>query len=86
MTSRITAFEPPSSFVDEQVSGPFHSFRHEHRFQSIDGGTLMTDEWRHVPPLGPIGRLADRLILDRYLRDLLQTRNATVKCEAESGA
>ncbi|MET1052139.1 MAG: SRPBCC family protein, partial [Mycetocola sp.] len=30
MTSRITALNPPHSFTDEQVRGPFRSFRHEH--------------------------------------------------------
>jgi ligand-binding SRPBCC domain-containing protein len=86
LTSRITGFEPPSLFVDEQVSGPFRSFRHEHRFRAADGGTLMTDDWQHVAPFGPVGRLADRLVLDGYLRGLLETRNATVKREAETGA
>ena len=32
LTSAITAFERPVRFVDEQTSGPFASFRHEHRF------------------------------------------------------
>ncbi|MFP5368408.1 MAG: SRPBCC family protein, partial [Actinomycetes bacterium] len=30
MTSRITRFDYPRSFVDEQVRGPFKSFRHIH--------------------------------------------------------
>lgn len=85
LTSQITAFEPPEMFVDQQVSGPFRSFRHEHRFRSVDGGTLMTDDWLHIAPFGVLGRLADRLLLDRYMRGLLQTRNAAVRREAEGG-
>lgn len=84
LTSRVSAFESPAMFVDEQVRGPFRSFRHEHRFQPVDGGTLMTDDWLHVAPLAALGRLADRLVLDRYMRGLLRTRNATVKREAEN--
>ena len=84
LTSRITAFEPPTMFIDEQVSGPFRSFRHEHRFRPVDGGTLMTDDWLHLAPFGALGRLVDRLVLDRYMRGLLRTRNAGVKREAES--
>jgi len=83
LTSRIVVFEPPKRFVDEQVSGPFRSFRHEHRFEPVAGGTLMIDEWRHEAPLGPLGRLVDRLILDRYMRGLLETRNASLKGVAD---
>lgn len=83
LTSRIVAFEPPTRFVDEQESGPFRSFRHEHRFESVTGGTRMTDEWRHQSPLGPLGRLVDWMLLDRYMRGLLVTRNATLSRTAE---
>src|SRR6266850_2417581 len=59
LTSRITALEPPVRFVDEQVSGPFAWFRHEHRFEATPGGTRMIDDWRHAAPFGVIGRLVD---------------------------
>ncbi len=84
LTSRITVFDRPTVFVDEQVSGPFRSFRHEHRFEPVDGGTLMHDDWRHTSPLGPLGRLADLLLLDGYVRGLLETRNVALKREAEA--
>ena len=83
LTSRIVDFDRPRRFVDEQASGPFQSFRHEHRFEPADGGTVMTDDWVHRTPLGPIGRLVDRVGLDRYVRGLLETRNARLKREAE---
>lgn len=83
LTSQVTAFDPPDSFVDEQVSGLFLRFRHVHRFAAVDGGTLMTDRWRHRSPLGPLGRLVDRMVLDRYMRRLLEARNASLKHEAE---
>ena len=41
LTSRITAFNRPHQFVDEQVRGPFHRFHHEHRFEPVDGGLGM---------------------------------------------
>lgn len=37
MTSRVTELERPLRFVDEQVRGPFRSFRHEHRFEATGG-------------------------------------------------
>jgi hypothetical protein len=36
--------------------------------------------------LGILGRIADRLFLERYMRDLLETRNRTIKDAAEATA
>ena len=41
MTSRIVELERPARFVDQQVKGPFGSFRHEHRFASFGGVTAL---------------------------------------------
>ncbi|MGV9011660.1 MAG: SRPBCC family protein [Flavobacteriales bacterium] len=84
LTSRITAYDRPNFFVDEMVSGVFRSFQHEHRFEDLDGGsdihrTLMLDTFTYCAPLGPLGRLADALFLQRYMTALLEKRNAVVK-------
>jgi ligand-binding SRPBCC domain-containing protein len=76
MTSRITAYDPPGRFVDEQVSGPFHHWRHEHLFGPVEGGTRMDDVIDYASPLGPLGRAVDALVLERYLTRLIRTRNA----------
>ena len=75
MTSRITELAAPTRFVDEQVSGPFHRWWHEHVFEERDGATLMTDTVEFASPFGPVGRWVDRLILTRYLTRLLGQRN-----------
>ena len=41
--SEITAWEPPTRFVDEQRSGPYRLWIHEHIFTERDGGTLVGD-------------------------------------------
>jgi ligand-binding SRPBCC domain-containing protein len=82
MTSRISEFHPPSSFVDEQVRGPFRSFRHEHGFTAdAVGGTVMVDRVRFVAPLGLLGRAAE-LVLGPYLRRLIERRNAHLAASA----
>lgn len=87
MTSRVTAVDPPTRFEDVQERGPFAWFRHEHRFDRIaDGSTRMRDRWEHRSRLGPLGWLADRLVLGWYMRRLLETRNAALKREAESAS
>jgi ligand-binding SRPBCC domain-containing protein len=75
MTSVITEWERPRRFVDEQHKGPFKSFRHEHLFTPVENGTRMVDLVEFTAPFGPIGRLAERLVLDRYLRHLISVRN-----------
>ncbi|WP_354004701.1 SRPBCC family protein [Ruania suaedae] len=64
------------TFTDEQVRGPFAWFTHVHRFESRpDGGTRMIDQVAFAAPFGPLGRLAERLVLARYMRTLIETRN-----------
>ena len=73
MTSQITSLERPDRFVDEQVRGPFHSFRHEHSFTRDGESTVMVDTLTIGSPI--CGRLAERVILVPYLRRLIRQRN-----------
>lgn len=41
--TRISAYEPPAQFVDEQVRGPYRRWIHHHSFVEQDGRTRMTD-------------------------------------------
>ena len=84
LSSRITEFDPPNRFVDEMVRGAFARFRHEHQFLAVEGGTEVIDIFDYASPLGPLGRLADRLFLLRYMTRLLRERNAYLKRAAAS--
>lgn len=78
-TSRISEYEPPQWFVDEMVSGVLAAFRHEHRFlRRPGGGCTMLDTVTYRLPCGPLGALADRLVVRRHLRRLLLDRNAEI--------
>ncbi len=79
MTSRITEFDPPRRFVDEMVAGPFRSFRHEHLFEAISGGTRMEDLADVRTGLGPPGDVFAVL----YLRRLFLIRNEVIRKKAE---
>jgi ligand-binding SRPBCC domain-containing protein len=81
MTSKITSLEAPHAFVDEQVRGPFARFHHRHRFEPSAAGTLMVDEIEFRAPFGPLGRLAERIALARYLPRLIAARNASLAAE-----
>ena len=86
MTSRITALDRPHRFVDEQQKGPFRRFRHEHRFETTPDGTRMADHIRFDAPCGIVGDAVERLILGRYLRQLIEQRNRHLKLHAERGS
>lgn len=81
MTSKITTLDRPRRFVDEQVSGPFKTFAHEHIFEDISGGCRMTDMLTVASPI--FGALAERLGLVPYLRRLIQKRNAALIREVD---
>jgi ligand-binding SRPBCC domain-containing protein len=76
LTSAITEFDPPHRFVDEQTRGPFKAFRHEHVFEPADAGSVMIDRIRFAAPFGPVGRVAEKLVLEPYLRRLIAERGA----------
>ncbi len=84
LTVRIDRFERPNYFRDSMVKGIFHRFSHEHRFQAVNNGCLMTDRFDYTSPLGILGTLADVLFLKRYMTTLLSTRNQATKALAES--
>ncbi len=47
--SKITVWDPPNSFVDEQVRGPYRLWIHEHRFTEQEGGTICEDSLQYAP-------------------------------------
>ena len=75
---RITAYDRPRMFRDEQVRGPFRRMRHDHRFEPHEGGTLMRDEFEFaaVPVI-------DRLVVAPHLHRLLLHRNELIRALAE---
>jgi ligand-binding SRPBCC domain-containing protein len=85
LTSKITEFDRPNFFVDEMVKGAFKSFRHEHRFTSVDDRTLMRDVFAFESPTGVLGRFFNWLVLTGYMTRLLEERNRVIKQTAESG-
>jgi ligand-binding SRPBCC domain-containing protein len=84
MTARITEYERPIYFVDEQQRGPFHSWWHRHEFHPLGIGTEMVDHVRYRSPAGPLGSLADRLLLERHMIRLLKGRNEMIREIAEA--
>jgi ligand-binding SRPBCC domain-containing protein len=84
LTSRISGYERPRWFQDEMVRGAFAWMVHDHWFDEAEGGTVLRDRFRFAASLGPLGRLAEALVLKRYMTRLLEARNAAIRRIAES--
>ncbi|GAA4280727.1 SRPBCC family protein [Gaetbulibacter aestuarii] len=84
LRSKITEFDQPHFFVDEMVTGPFKTMRHEHVFITFKQQTIMTEFFYYQAPLGIFGRLANILFLKWYMTRLLINRNQVLKDYAES--
>lgn len=68
------------------VLGIFRGFDHDHHFFVVDSGVLVRDRFDFESPLGPLGRLANALFLNRYMRAFLEARSVAIKEVAESQA
>ena len=58
----ISAWDPPTRFVDEQVHGPYATWHHTHTFTVVAGGTRVDDEVRYALPFGVLGVPAHPLV------------------------
>ena len=75
MTVRITGHERPRWFRDEMVEGPFASFRHDHFFESVEGGTRVQDEITFRMRGGSPGRLVGSLLVAPHFKRFVERRN-----------
>ena len=83
LTSKIVEFDRPRRFVDEMVSGAFASLRHIHEFMPEGTMVLMRDTLTWRSPLGPLGILADKLFVERHMRNFMIARQSELKDYAE---
>ena len=76
--TRITAYEPPQFFVDEQLEGPYKLWRHRHDFREVDGASRISDCVEYELPLGILGRVAHALVVGRQLRGIFAYRQRAI--------
>ncbi len=85
LSSIITEYQSPFYFKDEQLKGAFKYFKHEHIFIEFENYTLMKDIFEFDSPFGFFGKIANFVLLKKYLSRLLIKRNLVIKDFAESG-
>ena len=84
LTSKITAFNRPFYFRDEQLKGAFKSIVHDHYFETHKDKVIVKETFKFQSPFGLMGKIFDRFILVDYLRKLLIHRNNIIKEYAET--
>lgn len=75
--ARIAEVTPGRGFRDEQVSGPFAHWVHNHRFlPQPDGACVLEDEIEYALPMGPLGAFFGGAYTREKLRQLFFDRHA----------
>jgi ligand-binding SRPBCC domain-containing protein len=77
--TEITDVQEPFYFVDDQRSGPFALWRHQHSFKEVEGGVEMIDEISYAIPFGPLGLLAHWLFVRREVNVIFNHRFKTLE-------
>jgi ligand-binding SRPBCC domain-containing protein len=71
--AKIADWNPPRSFRDVQVAGPYLLWEHAHRLSPAPGGTEIYDHVRYRVPGGPLAPLVQRLVA-RWLDGIFDYR------------
>jgi hypothetical protein len=73
----ITGWNPPYSFEDTQVAGPYKKWVHTHTFERSGDTTIITDKVVYALPFGFLGRLAHPLV-KRQLNRIFSYRSSVI--------
>jgi ligand-binding SRPBCC domain-containing protein len=76
--TEITAFEERRYFIDEQRSGPYAFWHHEHRFAPVDEGIMMTDLLHYALPFGIFGRMVNKFMVARRIDHIFEYRQKII--------
>lgn len=72
--SEITQVQAPHYFVDEQRSGPYRFWHHQHHLQALDSGCEVVDIVHYGLPLGVLGRALHAVLVRRRLDEIFRFR------------
>ncbi len=75
----IQEWNPPLSFVDFQVKGPYQLWHHTHEFKALGPGTLMIDRVRFKLPLGYVGWLVASRWVQKDVQKIFNFRRSVIQ-------
>ena len=71
-------YDPPISFVDEQILGPFSHWHHTHTFGEKNDVTAIDDHVRYTIHMGIIGLMANNLFVEKDLLHIFRHRQKMI--------
>ena len=77
--TEITQVKDHEYFIDEQRFGPFAFWHHQHHFQKIEGGVLMNDILHYSIGWGPIGAIANGIMVKSKIDEIFNFRYKKVE-------
>jgi len=77
--TEITKVRKPHYFVDNQLSGPYVIWHHQHFFKETSAGVEMKDLVHYALPFSILGRLAHTLFVRKQLESIFDYRKTIVK-------
>ncbi|MEO8575155.1 MAG: SRPBCC family protein [Gemmatimonadales bacterium] len=75
--TEITRWDPPASFEDVQLRGPYAKWVHTHTFVEEGGGTTIEDRVVYALPFGPLGAIAHPFVR-RQLKRIFEYRESVL--------
>ncbi len=74
----IIDWQPPHSFIDLQVKGPYVLWHHQHTFRPAPDGTVCTDRVIYKVPGGPLGAVLNAALIRGQLLDIFRYRRKVI--------
>lgn len=74
----ITDMQEKKYFVNEQRTGPYKMWHHEHIFEEINDGVLLTDRVSYQLRCSIFGQLLHYIHIKNYLKEVFEFREKTL--------
>jgi ligand-binding SRPBCC domain-containing protein len=77
--TEITHIKEQEYFIDEQRNGPYRIWHHEHHFETVEGGVLMTDILHYDIGKSIFGWMAGKLFVHKKVKTIFDYRYRTLE-------
>jgi ligand-binding SRPBCC domain-containing protein len=74
----IETFDPPVSFSDVQLTGPYRQWHHLHEFIEVPGGIEMRDRVDYELPFPLFAPIVHKLFVRRSIQQIFDYRNKII--------